>query len=102
VRGITTDAWDAIIALLLALDADHHDRFHAVMRECRRLSNSAPEVDGLDDLLMEPEQLLHDVALDRERRRSRQGYSTPAAATHFDPFGENDWISGSVRARRPQ
>ena len=83
VRGITADAWDAIIALLLALDADHHDRFHAVMRECRRLSNSTPEVDGLDDLLMEPEQLLHDVALDREHRRSQQGYSTPADARAF-------------------
>jgi hypothetical protein len=83
VRGITADAWDAIIALLLALDADHHERFHEVMRECRRLSNSTPEVDGLDDLLIEPEQLLHDVALDREHRRSQQGYSTPADARAF-------------------
>ena len=83
VRGITTDAWDAIVALLLALDADHHDCFHAVMRECRRLSNSMPEVDGLDDLLMEPEQLLHDVAVDREHRRAQQGYSTPADARAF-------------------
>ena len=83
VRGITADAWDAIVALLLALEADHHDRFHAVMRECRRLSNSTPEVDGLDDLLMEPEQLLHDLALDREHRRSQQGYSTPADARAF-------------------
>ncbi len=83
VRGITSDAWDAIVALLLALDADYHDCFHAVMRECRRLSNSTPEVDGLDDLLMAPEQLLHEVAQDRERRRSRQGYSTPADARAF-------------------
>ena len=83
VRGITSDAWDAIVALLLALDADHHDRFHAVMRECRRLSNSTPEVDGLDDLLMAPEQLLHDWPRDREHRRSRQGYSTPADARAF-------------------
>jgi hypothetical protein len=83
VRGITTDGWDAIIALLLALDADHHDRFHAVMRECRRLSNSTPEVDGLDDLLTAPEQLLHDLAVDREHRRSQQGYSTPADARAF-------------------
>ena len=83
VRGITTDAWDAIVALLLALDADHHDRFHAVMRECRRLSNSTPEVDGLDDLLMEPEQLLHDVGREREHRRAQQGYSTPADARAF-------------------
>jgi hypothetical protein len=83
VRGITADAWDTIVALLLALDADDHDRFHVVMRECRRLSNSAPEVDGLDDLLMEPEQLLHDLALDREHRRSQKGYSTPADARAF-------------------
>lgn len=83
VRGITSHAWDAIVALLLALDADHHDRFHAVMRECRRMSDSTPEVDGLDDLLMKPEQLLHDLALDREGRRSRLGYSTPADARAF-------------------
>jgi hypothetical protein len=83
VRGITTDAWDAIVALLLALEADHHDRFHAVMRECRRLSNSTPEVDGLDDLLMEPEQLLHDVGREREHRRAQQGYGTPADARAF-------------------
>jgi hypothetical protein len=83
VRAIRADAWDAIVALLLALDADYHDRFNAVMLKCQRLSNSRPEIDGLDDLLMEPEQLLHDVALDRERRRSRQGYSTPADARAF-------------------
>ena len=83
VRAIRADAWDAIVALLLALDADHHDCFHAVMRGCRRLSNSMPEVDGLDDLLMEPEQLLHEVAQDREHRRSQQGYSTPADARAF-------------------
>ena len=77
------DAWDAIVALLLALEADHHDCFHAVMRGCRRLSNSIPEVDGLDDLLTEPEQLLHDVAVGREHRRSALGYSTPADARAF-------------------
>ena len=83
VCAIRPDAWDAIVALLLALDAAHGDCFHAVMRGCRRLSNSMPEVDGLDDLLMEPEQLLHDVAVDREQRRSQQGYSTPADARAF-------------------
>jgi hypothetical protein len=83
VRARRTDAWDAIVTLLLALDADHRDYFHAVMQGCRRLSNSTPEIDGLDNLLMEPEQKLHDVALDRERRRSHQGYSTPADARAF-------------------
>lgn len=83
VCAIRADAWDAIVALLLALDAHHPDCFHAVMRGCRRLSDSTPEIDGLDDLLMEPEQLLHDVALDRDDRRSQQGYSTPADARAF-------------------
>ena len=83
VRAIRPDAWDAIVALLLALDAGHPACFHAVMRGCRRLSNSTPEVDGLDNLLMEPEQRLHDVAADREQRRSQQGYSTAADARAF-------------------
>ncbi len=83
VRGMTFDGWDAIVALLTALDADDPDRFHAVMQDCRRLSNSAPEIDGLDDLLTEPEQLLHDLAIGREERRSEQGYSTPADARAF-------------------
>ena len=32
---------------------------------------------------MEPEQLLHDVSLEREHRRSQQGYSTPGDARAF-------------------
>ena len=77
------EAWDAIVMLLTALDADHHDYFHAVMRGCRRLSHSTPEIDGLDDLLMAPEQLLHEVAVEREHRRSQQGYLSPADARAF-------------------
>jgi hypothetical protein len=53
------------------------------MQGCHRLSNSRPEIDGLDDLLMAPEQQLHDVALEREQRRSSQGYATPADARAF-------------------
>ena len=53
------------------------------MQGCRRLSHSSPEIDGLDDLLMVPEQHLHDVAIERERRRSRHGYATPADARAF-------------------
>src|SRR5438132_6771285 len=83
VRARRTDAWDAIVALLLALDAEHGDYFHAVMQDCRRLSNSRPEIDGLDDLLLAPEQHLHDVAIERMRRRSQQGYATPADARAF-------------------
>ena len=83
VRARRADAWDAIVTLLLALDTDHRDYFHAVMRGCRRLSNSAPEIDGLDDLLDDPAQLLHDVELEREHRRTQRGYLTPADARAF-------------------
>jgi Family of unknown function (DUF6178) len=83
VRGRRADAWDAIVTLLVALDAEHGTYFHAVMQGCRQLSNSRPEIDGLDDLLLAPEQHLHDVAIERERRRSQQGYATPADARAF-------------------
>jgi hypothetical protein len=83
VRARRTNAWDAIVALLITLDAEHNHYFHAVMQGCRRLSNSMPEIDGLDDLLSTPEQHLHDVAIEREQRRARHGYATPADARAF-------------------
>src|SRR5207237_7874297 len=83
VRARRADAWDAIVTLLVALDAEHGHYFHAVMQGCRRLSNSRPEIDGLDDLLLAPEQHLREVAVERERRRSLQGYATPADARAF-------------------
>ncbi len=83
VRSRRTDAWDAIVTLLVTLDAEQPHCFQAVMQGCRRQSHSRPEIDGLDDLLMAPEQHLHDVAIERERRRSRQGYATPADARAF-------------------
>jgi hypothetical protein len=83
VRARRTDAWDAIVALLVTLETDHNHDFHALMQGCRRLSNSTPEFGGLDDLLLAPEQHLHDLAIERERRQSRLGYSTPADARAF-------------------
>jgi hypothetical protein len=83
VRARRTDAWDAVVTLLATLETEHNHHFHALMQGCRRLSNSRPEIDGLDDLLTAPEQHLHDVAIEREKRRSRRGYSTPADARAF-------------------
>jgi hypothetical protein len=53
------------------------------MGGCRRLSNSKPEVDGLDALLGDAEQSLFDLALVRERRREDTGYVTPAQGRAF-------------------
>jgi hypothetical protein len=101
IRARTPDAWDEVVAVLLGLEADDRDRFDAVMRGCRRLSSSAPEADGLDDLLTEPGQLLHDLGLERERRRSQRGYLSPAEARAFlqmarqPPPGSRD-LSSSI------
>jgi hypothetical protein len=78
-----TAGWDAIVSLLDALETDYHDAFHTIMRGCREVSNSTPEVDGLDDLLLAPEQLLYDVTVDRVRRRSQRGYVACADARAF-------------------
>ncbi len=77
------DVWDAIVSLLLCLDADHPDYFAQVMSGCRRLSNSKPEEDGFYRLLDDDEQDLFDLSIDRERRREQQGYVTPAQARAF-------------------
>jgi hypothetical protein len=83
VRGRDTDAWSAIVHLLLALESEDADGFDAIMRGCRALSNSTPETDELDALLLEPEQRLHDAALAREDRRAGQGYVTASDARAF-------------------
>lgn len=101
VRAIRMDAWDAIVTLLLLLEADHPEAFHAILRGCRGLSNSTPEPDGLDDLLSVPEQLLHDVAGDRDSRRSQQGYSTTADARAFLQLARQPRPAGEPRASHP-
>ena len=83
VHARRSEAWEAIVTLLVALESDHAPCFHAVMAGCRRLSNSTAEIDGCDDLLTAPDQLVHDVAVGREQRRTQQGFSTPAAARAF-------------------
>ena len=76
-------SWDAIVSVMTALDEQHPDWFHHVMHGCRRLSNSAPEVDGLDDLLGDEEQMMFNLASNRESRREKQGFAAPAEARAF-------------------
>jgi hypothetical protein len=78
-----SDAWDAIAAVLTALDAEHTARFQQIMAGCRGLSNSTPEADGFHDLLSDPEQAFFELASDRERRREQSGYLAPAQARVF-------------------
>jgi hypothetical protein len=77
------DSWEAIVEVLTSLGEERPDYFHQVMQGCRGLSNSGREVDGLDNLLPEGDQVMFDLAVDRERRREKQGYVTPAQARAF-------------------
>jgi hypothetical protein len=83
VQARREDGWDAIVALLVELSAGDADCLDALMDGCRRLSNAGRELDGLDDLLDAPEQVLHDVTLDRDDRREARGFSTAADARAF-------------------
>jgi hypothetical protein len=78
-----TDSWQAIVAILVSLDAEHPDYFHRVMRGCRALSNAGRELDELHDILDEQDQVAFDLAIDREQRRIQQGYVPPAQARAF-------------------
>lgn len=82
-RARSTEAWDAIVRLLTTLAADHGGAFDALMRGCRRLSDSAPEVDGLDELLGTSDQLLYDLGVERDDRRGERGYLSAAEARAF-------------------
>ncbi|HZI80458.1 MAG TPA: DUF6178 family protein [Vicinamibacterales bacterium] len=77
------DAWDALVEVLSALDANHQACFHRVMQGCRRLSNSAPEIDGLHALLGADAQTMFDLAASRDERREQSGYLSAPQARAF-------------------
>ncbi|MBO0857398.1 MAG: hypothetical protein J2P21_02900 [Chloracidobacterium sp.] len=81
--GKRSDSWEAIVEILMSLGAENPDYLHRLMRGCVELSNSGYEVDGLDYLLPEGDQVIFDLAVDRERRREKQGYVSPAQARAF-------------------
>jgi len=78
-----TSAWDAIVDLLAFLDAEHPEYFHRLMRGCVQLSNGPREQDGFHNLLEDDDQDIFDLMSDRESRREKLGYVTPAQAQAF-------------------
>ena len=77
------DAWDAIVDVLVELDASHPAAFARLMRACTALCHSRPEIDGLDALLGRGAQALFDLAGARQQRREAQGFGSPAEARAF-------------------
>ena len=83
VAATREDSWDAIVAVLVALDIQHPERFVALMRAVRSRSHSRREADGFHALLQNREQMMFDVADERERRRRDRGFLPPADARAF-------------------
>lgn len=83
VVALRAESWDAIVVLLLALEAEHERVFHAIMGGCRQLSNSRPEYEDPDTDTSDADQLAESLATSRTERRSRQGYVDPAEARAF-------------------
>jgi hypothetical protein len=83
VAATREDAWDAIVAVLAALDTHHPDRFVELMRAVRSRSHSRREADGFHSLLDNRDQMMFDVAEERERRRQERGFASPADARAF-------------------
>ena len=97
-----TQFWESITTLLTALEETHRDYFDLVMRGCRRVSDSRPEVDGLDDLLDAGNQVMLDLSIERERRRDTEGFVTPAEARAFLQVSRRiDLRHGATRPRNP-
>jgi hypothetical protein len=78
------DTFDAILAVLVALDRDHHADLVRLLERCCHLSNGYIEENGgLYQVLTAEETLEGDVSFEREKRREREGFVTPSAAASF-------------------
>jgi hypothetical protein len=83
VAATRQDAWDAIVAVLVAIDIEYPDRFVELMRAVRSRSHSPRELDGGHSLLDTREQMMFDLADAREQRRQQRGFASPADARAF-------------------
>lgn len=78
------ESWDALLAVLIHLEEDHRRFFGQVMKRCGHLSTEYIEDNGgLYEVLTADEQVMADIAGDREQRREQEGYVTPSQAAAF-------------------
>ena len=79
-----SESWDALLLVLVRLEEDHHGFFGKLMKRCCRLSTEYIEDNGgLYEVLTADEQVMADIAGDRERRREQEGYVTASQAVAF-------------------
>ncbi len=82
--SLAHDGWDAVLALVLALDRDHHEFLVRILDRCAALASGYVEdLEELTSVLSDSESLSEDVEAEREERRARLGYVDPRAARSF-------------------
>ena len=93
--------WDTIVAILVALDVEHHD---LVERLLERLAHASAEViddgGGLHQVLSAAEELAGDAAAARDDRRAAEGHVSASDAASFlalarGPIGEAELAPGA-------
>jgi hypothetical protein len=76
--------WDEICAALFTLDRDHHELLRQILERCAAMSSEWIDANGgLCEVLSSEEMLESDVRAERDDRRGRQGYVSPADARAF-------------------
>jgi len=73
------EGWDALVAVLVTMDQDHHERLARVLTRVAERSAAAlfePDEDEVDTLA-------EDMASERDERRNARGFVTPADARAF-------------------
>jgi hypothetical protein len=84
VLGRSLDGWDALAAMLTALDARHPGLLRRLLdRLCRASSEWIADNGGLCQVLTSVEMLEADAAAEREDRRARGGHVSAASARAF-------------------
>lgn len=82
--GKTEQSWDIFISLITSMDTHYHSFLYEILDKCFIfLSQEAATEEDLYEILSDEEQLIDDVAYEREKRRESQGFVTPATARSF-------------------
>ncbi|KIX15494.1 DUF6178 family protein [Dethiosulfatarculus sandiegensis] len=77
-------AWDTLIALLVEVDVDDHERINRILETVLHISTEYIEDNGgLYAVLTSGEMLETDLAAKREARREERGYVAPEPAAAF-------------------
>lgn len=93
------EGWDAILGVLVALDARHHEFVRRIFERCAYASSELLEENGgLYSVLTAEEMLESDAAAEREDRRAEEGYVAPTSAVSFLALARTTPLSELVAA----